>query len=259
MLKEKFNLIWILVVIITICGLATAFAKNNTKQYQPLEISITSSMDSYILGEPVNLTAKVTNVSDKDVSINKVLTLESGHLQTLIAKEDDQEFRRYLGPGWGVDERNIQYNLNPQQSISDSDSILWNLAPRTSHLNKDAAKKAMKRRLPTSYAFSERGVYRIKVRLVSNGYSYESNELTVVIEEPQGDDREIWKTMQKNPELGFFIQVGYPKSYKKEDKSKLNKDLENLLSKFPNGQVAKSINKRLEMNKQKANKIKKPY
>ncbi len=239
--RKKSNLFWLLAFVISLGWFADNYAQNKTGQEKLLKLTVASSQGSYVMGELVELTASVKNIGKNKAVINKLLTIESGNLQIFIAG-DDREFGSYLGPGWGIDERMIQYTLNPGESISDSDKILWNFAPAVTHLNARAAKQAQKGRVPTSYAFDKPGLYRIKLR---DDKTFESNEIIVVIEEPTGDDLQIWQAIKDRPDLGFFIQKGSPQSYDPAEMTRVKKGIESLLEQHPNGKISNALRESL--------------
>jgi hypothetical protein len=174
-------------------------------------------------------------------------TLTSG---PFISADETGPFKEYFGPGWGARDmlRPEPLKLLPGQSFETEATMLWNQKIETGHLSELYAKKAAKQRLVTDYALTEPGKYYIKAVLHSprTGTSVESPPIQIIVEDPEGDDLDVWKALKQNGDYGFFLQTGGLVDDPKGPKTlKVVNHLQNLISKHPNSRYASRIRQSL--------------
>lgn len=106
------------------------------------------------------------------------------------------------------------------------------------------AKSYGKERINTDYALTNPGIYYIKAALYNplSGNTVESEPVSIIVEEPQGDDLETWNKIKEDGKYGLFIQTGglieHPKGRKTIE---VINNLEKILSLHQNSRYADSI------------------
>ena len=176
----SFTLSFMILGGLLLASMLTDAQESKAEPRSKLEIELSSIKTSFILGEPVQIDVRLVNEGEEDLLMDLPLSMESGSLQVLVASEKF-EYGRYLGPGWGADEINIQFHLKPKESLSDHALLLWNKAPKTEHLSDDWGMRAKEGLVPTEYVFNHPGTYRIKVMFQSQAIKSTSNEIQVII------------------------------------------------------------------------------
>ena len=84
----------------------------------------------------------------------------------------------------------------------------------------------------------------------------ESDPITLLIQEPVGEDLEVWNRIKNSGEIAYFIQEGdiaIP-GYKKEEREKLRLEIEQIINDYPDSFYAESL--RQSMAKFQANEAK---
>ena len=202
---------WILILFITVSSLPQSrIGSNDSEGSAELRISTTKS--EYLLGEPVRLERLLVKIWDPDRVGFPDDDLQ-GALRVFIAKGHG-EFRQYKWGGYSPDR---EYTDGPGR-LKVLRTILFNRKPRTEGLSDYGRREAENGMILTDYAFPEPGEYRIKasrgyaVRRGSDRYASsaraESNEITIRVKEPEGDDLRVWEIMKADTRIGFFMTVG---------------------------------------------------
>jgi len=225
---------------------------NNTSKQ--LELSVIPSEVNYMLGEVAALSFKLTNVSDEDVSILGDLNTSDGYLNVYVS-QNGRNFSEYRHTKWGIkDAKSQPIKLSPSESVTTSATILWNRKPETKGLNTDVAEKATEGRILSHYAFPEVGTYFVK----ASYYNYftkeakpvliESEPVQITIEEPAGEDLEVWNKIKDDGDIAYFIQEGDFRIpfYKTEERIKFKREIEQLLNQYPNSFYAQSLQQSLD-------------
>ena len=196
-----------------------------------LRVGLSSQATEYFLGVPVRLTVSFTNASGSPINTHALLHPACGNL-ILSISNDGKTFRKYVGPGWStIDVIPRPKRLTPGDHEESIFSVLWNkqIAGVLDHIL-------------TEFAFPEPGHYWLKVSLLDQDHSLDSDTLEISILEPSGDDAVIWRILQDTPQLAFFIQY---------QKAPLHPEhagqLEFLLKKYPNSAYAPFIKEALEV------------
>jgi len=246
----------ILVVATLLLGslLTAIFASNNLEQSKRVTFTVKSDKNNISLGEVVSLEFEFFNEEENNVQIPGGGVM-AGNIEVFVAKKGEG-FRKYFRSDWGRKNENI-VTLAPNQKhkIDDTDAtILWNGKPSYSHLNPDAAKRAdaQDKRILTDYAFPSTGTYFVKAVTClidgSNGCSIpvESEPIQVVVNEPVGDDLEVWNQIKGNREIALLMQKGGFSTGKEAEKEKLTKQVEQIIVRYPNSIYSSHLKPNLE-------------
>jgi len=221
-------------------------AINQSETDSALTLKVSSDKQTYVLGEAVKLNFEVLNETDKAIALPYSPDVSTGYLNVWIASSN-QEFKQYSNTSWGRKEYSGP-TLQPEQSFKSQATILWNNKPETSHLNPDAAKRAAEGRIMADYAFPTAGVYLIKAVLwfPEIKLKVESKPIQIVVNEPVGDELEVWNKIKDNGKIAYFIQKGDFPTAKDEERGKLLKEVEQIVQIYPNSFLVSQINQSLE-------------
>ena len=232
-------------------SLAQAFSNGN------VDFQITSSKDSYTLGEPIDLNFTFKN-NGTDKTVVPIAGVKTGSIHVFISK-DGNDYRRYSTAGWGTLDLagGGLTELKPTEAYKTSASVLWNGKPSYDHMSKSSAKifDEMDRRVLTYLPFSEPGDYFLKaVSFVAQDLEgietleIESQPVLISIVEPKFEELETWNVIKNEPELGFFIQHGRfsDRVRSKEKRENLMKEVTKRIGNRPDGFYAKHFKKAYE-------------
>ncbi|MEP7214120.1 MAG: hypothetical protein ABI791_13655 [Acidobacteriota bacterium] len=198
----------ILILFVTVSLLPQSRPPSN--QFADLQISATKT--EYSLGEPVKIERRFIKMGDAPVGFDG--DDRQGRFRVFIAKAED-EFRYYRFKGWG--QPGVRYSEGSGR-YKTFDTIFFNSKPETDQLSEYGRRQMEKGMILTDYAFPEPGEYRIKatlgfsVRRGSDRFAttetVESNEISIRVIEPEGDDLRVWKDMNSDPRIGYFMMEG---------------------------------------------------
>lgn len=187
-----------------------------------LSVEVRPVSQEYVLGEMVKLSIRITNPSDRTVTLPEPPSVANGRLRVLIAAPGEG-FKRYEGPGWGLQDvaGRTAVELAPGQSLETQATILYNHHQETSHLAEPYAARIARETLTTDFGFAQPGTYRIQVVLAGDepGADVASAPAQIQVTAPAGADLEVWKALAQDPELAYFIQAGIPKSDPRSSKA----------------------------------------
>lgn len=223
---------------------------------QSLELQVKSDKTSYKAGEVVNLTFALVNNSSKEMVVNDCFGTASGLLKVMVAK-NGESFLKYNHPSWGTSDADCRNTLKPSGKFQAMTRIFWNWKPKLEGLNEDVAKAAGEGKILTDYVFPEPGTYLIKASYyVSIGEQtaptrMESEPIQITIEEPVGEDLEVWKKIRGRGEIGYFIQEGEIRAANPEAAAKLKQELAEIASQYANSTLAKQIERSLQWHEAK--------
>jgi hypothetical protein len=218
-------------------------------------LKISSDKETYILGEVINLQFELKGKNDEPITLRSVPTVETGYMRVWIASPD-RNFKEYEGDRWGL----FDGNKSAQQakSIKSQAAILFNRKPvQYSSLTENQIK--------TDYAISESGVYFIKASAIiwneqpksdEDKMVIESEPIQIVVNEPVGDDLEVWKRIKDNGEFAYFIQQGSFRVRNIEERKKLLEEVEQITTKYPNSLLTNQMKQSLEKFRETEEKIK---
>lgn len=212
-----------------------------------LILTVNSDKESYILGEQVNLRFEITHKKNKIITLRSAPTVENGDIRVWIASSN-RNFKQYRGARWGFDEGG---KPRKEKSFKSQAGILWNGKAPDSSKNESFDKN----RIETDYAFVEAGVYFIKATATvfnedaksdDDKISIESEPIQIIVNEPVGDDLEVWKNIKDNGALGLFMQTGRLLNEKPAEAQKLLKEVEDIISKYPDSLLVGQLKNGLE-------------
>lgn len=225
-MKRKAAASLILVPLIgTIC---TVIVLSQTKgsesqDIKRLTLQVKADQDSYLPGEMITLNFKVLNSSAEPVLLPKGVNVQTGYLQVFIADESGQ-YNQYIGPRWGLADvlGSKVVKLAPGESFETSATVLYNKTVETAHLSEIAAAEITKGRIQTEYVLPRPGMYFLKAVLNDNNLTnkIESEPISVIIEDPQGVDLEVWNKIKGDGDFAIFMQTGELKELPNGPKTK---------------------------------------
>lgn len=186
--------------------------RSNAANGSAMVLEVRSSQPAYALGDPVDLEIVVRNASTQPISIPAGFDVLQGFVGVEVAFGDGP-FREYRGPGWGLEDATGEARviLGPKQRVATTANILFNHGSASGHLNPQAAAEIASRYLDEGYALPSAGRYRIRAVMHGGNASIWSEPIEIVVEQPTGEDAEVWNTLRSDPELGYFMQTGGPR------------------------------------------------
>jgi len=212
-----------------------------------------ANKETFVLGEPITVEFEFINVGENPVVVGSG-GVEVGGLKIFIANKNG-EYKRYFASGWGR-KQGQKITLEPSQSLKyKGATILWNGKPNVSHLNEDAAKRILAGEITTEYALPEPGVYFIKglSYIGENATPIESEPIKIVVNQPVGDDLEVWNQIKGNKEIAYLMQKGGFDTGKEAEKERLTNQVEQIIVQYPNSIYSSYFKPNLE--KYKADEI----
>lgn len=197
-----------------------------------LSFAVTLKKNTFTLGEPIQVEFVLRNTGSEPVKVPGQ-GVESGSLKIFIAGETG-DYKEYFGSGWGR-RMGTATTLHPGKTQSYYATILWNGKPNVSHLNERAAEQVLAGKITTEYALPDPGVYFIKgVSSISSTPGEGVFEpIRVVIDEPKGDDLEVWNKIKGDREIAYLLQKAAFDTGKEERKQELIAKVEQILVLHP--------------------------
>jgi hypothetical protein len=247
----KFRMLSALTVV---CLLMVGLANSQTKTSNVL-LSIKTGKERYILGELVNFDVRFFNSGNQKIEVWKNAP-GTGMMELRIKKKSDADYRKYQVGG---KERAKLRVLEANQNIQFVYSALFNGKPNYKHLNPNAAKLAdeQERKILTDLVFPEAGQYHIKVvsyyrtpEAVGDSnktpISVESEPIEVTIEEPKGEDLEVWNQIKGNRDIAVLMQSNQLITSDSNEKVKLVNEVEQIIERYPNSTYSAYLKPSLE-------------
>lgn len=257
-MKKKQTIV-VLTVFLAIGSLLLVLGKDEAKtavssRLEPpnIIVRIDSTKQSYIQGEAVALNLEIVNNGHSEVFL-KGWDVRSGLLRILVASED-QKFKQYAHSRWNR-EKPGRF-IKPGETIKSQASLLWNFSPVGRVADLSRVKDDV---ILSDLAFPDRGVYFLKAVLTITGENrmeVESAPVQIVINEPVGDDLRIWNKIKNNSELAYFIQENQIRASKAEEREKVLKEVEQLVSNYSTGILATELKESLEKFRESEAKVK---
>jgi hypothetical protein len=201
----------------------SAYASVADEAPKGLSIEAYASKQDYALGEVVRLTIKITNVSSHVIEIPEIPGLTNGLISLFVAEKEG--FREYQWPGAHSDVDGAGVRIAPGKVLETEATIYRN-----------------RRELATEYAFMKAGTYRVKAVVFAGDAELVSQPVAIRVHEPKGVDLEVWKVLQANPDLGYFVQLDTPNPYlSTAERTALVKALSDLTGTYPDSRQAEDI------------------
>lgn len=212
-----------------------------------VKLTITSSKDTYILGEIVNINLRLENRGLERKRMFVTPDFRNAHTRFWVSR-DGTNFAEYSNPQGGK-MRSVAGPpwIEPNQIVEGAGTLLWNKKPVVHHLNSDAARSVQEGKILTDYAFPESGTYYIKA---SFGALYgtgriESEPIEITIVEPEGQDLEAWNAIKDREEIAYFLQEGsFRGSYKSVGEMR-SREFEEIANRYPDSIIAAQLRQKL--------------
>lgn len=215
----------------------TNLSYSQSNSAQKLRLSIDSPKKLYKLGEVINLSFALTNESDKPITFLDIFGTGSGYLNLEIS-QNNEDFYKFSHPRWGRLDGDGTTTLKPNETVTASANIFW---------------EWVKQDVPAA-AFIEPGIYRIKARYnihiekEENSILMKSEPVQITLEQPVGEDLQVWNIIKNNGDIAHFIQEGYPRipDYKPEERARFLREVEQIIIDHPNSFYAESLRRSLD-------------
>lgn len=244
-MKKKIILAFLgLVTIITGFWMINIAAVKTQVSNSELILKVVSDKREYILGEAINLQTEIKDKNNKTITLRTIPTVEDGYMHVWVASTD-RIFKEYLGEGWGLSEGNKM--LEKSNSFKSQTKILHNvITPKYSFSES---------RIETIYAIPETGVYFIKAtatifseefRSDGNKITIESEPIQIVVNEPSGEDAEVWKLVKNSGDFALFMHEGQFLAKGIEEREKLINEVERIAAKYPTSILANQMKRHIE-------------
>lgn len=236
--------------------LTAMFASGSFLQLKDVVLTIQSDKDNIYVGEAVSLKFEFRNQGPTAVRI-PVDGVLGGNIEIYVGKKGEP-FRKYFRSDWGrLDEEANFLNLEPgQKKVTDSSQakLLWNGKPDYSHLNETAARLADKQdnRILTDYAFPAAGVYLVKAtsclfdELNRCSIPVESEPIQIKVNEPVGDDLQVWNQIKGNRQIALLMQGSGFDTRDETKKQELISEVDQILVEHPNSIYSNYLGPNLE-------------
>jgi len=177
--------------------------------FAKVTFKVTLEKNNFIFLEPLVLRCKFSNPTDKELEFDKPIL--SNDLELQIRRSDGNTFLHKDLFAFYINRSRPITRLSPGESIEEIITT-----------------KAGDDRL-----FNEAGNFQLKFS-ISNGEKKWSNATNVIVDEPQGEDLEVWNQIKGNKDIAFMLQRG---SFTIEDENRtaeLMAQIEKVVTKFPN-------------------------
>lgn len=239
-MKQKVLFFLILLSSIVVVGaIGLKHVRGNSQD--ELKLTLEASKKIYKLGEKLDFSFALSNTGEKDLQLMDVFGTGTGYLH-LECSTNGTDFSGCSDPAWGTLDLIIiePTRLKPDETIFTSTSILWNRKSQD---------------IPT-YRFLKSGAYYVKglyiVHLLGKDgrtgeYELRSEPIKIDIEEPKGEDLEVWNKIKDDGNFAYLIQhneIRIP-SYKEEERTKFKQRVEEIIREHPNSTYVESLHQSL--------------
>ena len=222
------------------CLLAvTSFAYIQVSSKPTLKLAVGFPKETYKLGESISPIFELTNGGDKTITLWDKFGVETGFLHVSATKDGGNPIG-FGNSRWGIGDSFAKTFIAPNQTIQSTAGILWYRNPKTENL---------------AFRLTEAGDYYFKISYLAHleegeqtATKLESEPIKITIEEPKGEDLEVWNKIKDNGNFAYFIQEGdmLIPGYKPEERAKFQAEVEDILAKYPNSFYATSLRQSLE-------------
>ncbi len=219
-------------------GLATFGFMQTEQQDSKLKLVVNSSKNTYLVGEVIPLSIALTNQSEEELFLENTIDPIYGSLKFYVSNDDGSIRYEYMNPKWGILEVNSFVRIEPDEKITNSKTLL-------AKINSDRS---------ATYFFQKPGKYNLKVsyqiRYAKNPSNVliESEPVQITIEEPVGEDLEVWNKIKDDGNFAYLIQEGDIRipDYKPEERGKFLEKVEQIINQYPNSFYARSLTQSLD-------------
>lgn len=203
-----------------------------------LILKVSFPKDSYILGEPITAHLELKNNGSNSVVILDNFSVETGHILLKGIRSDGVTFG-FGNPLWGVKDWIGKSTVMPFGSIKTTAGILWYADEK----------------MNAAFRLKEKGEYTIVAEYsvyYDNGdldpVRIQSAPVRINIEDPLGEDLEVWNRIKGDGNFAFFLQEGdLPgKRSAPEQLEIFSRTVEDILNKYPTSLYAPYIRSAFE-------------
>lgn len=237
-------------ILLSVVGIAAAItliviwaegvnATKPSENASDLTLKVIPEKPAYLLGEIVKLNFELTNSGDEPILLTYRPDVSTGYLKVWIASLGS-DFNQYHNSSW----ERMEYGgptLRPGQSFSSQATVLWNNKPQIPSLSEN--------KILTDYAFPLAGVYLVKAVVTITGdvpIKVESEPIKITINEPVGDDLQVWNQIKESGEIASFVQRGSFLTSNNEEEQRLVKQVQEITQSYPNSFLVGQIRQKLE-------------
>jgi hypothetical protein len=189
---------------LTLClvqaGAVRVLPQDRAPGFASLSVVVEPEKAEFILGEPLTLKVRLTNPTESEIAAPSDLDPAYGMLQVYVSRNGG-EFKRYLGPGWGMKEPSSGAARISSDTPFDHDiTLLFH--------NKIGGRDDL---LEDSVPINEAGVYQIRVELYDSAFRQRivAPVVDVQVFSPAGEaEQAIWQAVKANEDLAYFMQTG---------------------------------------------------
>lgn len=200
-----------------------------------LQLKVSASKETYMLGEPILLNVRLRNTSARELVL--VNTFDPTYSSLKIYSRSDRNSSEYMDPRWGLRELNGLITIKKDESLSNDVQLLARLEPE------NVAK----------FFYTTAGIYSVKVSYEvrrprqETVEILESEPIELRIVEPVGVDQTVWNRIKNNGAIGYLIQHGdtHILFYKTEDRRKLKEEVEQIIDQYPDSFYAAGLKQSL--------------
>lgn len=242
---RKYSFLCTVVVVFLAAFSGTAFMQ--TPPHVEIKPVIKVSKVKYFTGELVEVDVFFENNGSGVATLYGIPRQDAGTLSFRIST-DNKEYRLYRPAGYSrSDIKELPIELRPGTSLKTSAAILWNDTARSKHLNSRASDE-----LTTPYAFPKPGVYFLKASFVTYNAGVptfvDSEPIAITVEEPLGEDLEVWNRIKNDGDFAYFLQEGntQPQIYDPNLRTAFQREVEDILQKYPGSIYAAPLRRSLE-------------
>lgn len=195
----------LLVLLLVQAGIVNvvAQARDSEGSFASLVFAAEPEKSVFTVGEPLRIRLQLQNPTDSDITISRDLDPAYGAIQVYISRNGD-EFKRYLGPGWGTKDRlaDETSRISPGEVLQVEVSVLF-------HNAIDGRDDLFDSALPINGV----GTYRIRVELYDDSFRRRLRAPTTNVEvgfSPASAEYALGQAVVEDKEgaLAFFIQTG---------------------------------------------------
>lgn len=241
-IKNFAALLCVFVVMISIVIWSSQVRAIDEVSELPLTLKVISEKENYLLGEMVKLRFDLTNKGYDPISLPSPNVM-TGYLKVWIAF-NGQEFNLYNNSSWGLVE-GMSVTIKPSGTTASDATILWN--------NKPQIPRSGEGKILTDYAFPKSGIYQVKAIFVFPNKDspdtlskIESEPIKITINDPVGDDLNVWNRIKNIGGIAYFIQQADTLTYHDEKAERLIDEVEQIVQEFPNSFLANQMKQQLE-------------
>jgi hypothetical protein len=180
-----------------------AQARDSEDSFASLVLAAEPEKSVFTLGEPLRIRMQLENPTQSDITIGRDLDPVYGAIQVYISR-NGEEFKRYLGPGWGTKDRFLHETsqISPGEVLKSEITVLF-------HNSIDGRDDLFDSSLPINGV----GTYRIRVELYDDSFRRKLTAPLTNVEvgfSPASAEYAISQAVvdDKDGALAFFLQTG---------------------------------------------------